>query len=293
MNQHSSKADFLLIIVTLLAAVSWMFSKESLADMPPLLFMGSRFLLAGMILAFFGWRSLKSLSREQWRAAINIGLVFGIAMACWIMGLFTTRSIGEGAFITSLAVVLVAPLGYLLFRDSIARSTWVALPMAIAGLALLALQDGFHPEVSQIYFFFAALLLSLTFILNSHAAAKTPALALSAIQLALVGLVSLTLSLALESWPAQVSANMLWWLSLSVIVGTAARFLLQTYAQGLTSPAHAAVIMVLEPVWTSAIAAWWFDERMSAQQLLGCALIFASLLANRWSNVRNFLSRRS
>lgn len=74
-------------------------------------------------------------------------------MCFWIMGLFTTRSLGEGAFITSMAVVLVAPMGLFFFKERVAPSTWVALPLAILGMALLALRQGFQPESSQLFFF--------------------------------------------------------------------------------------------------------------------------------------------
>ena len=47
----SGKADLLLVAVTLLAGVSWIFSKEAVLLMPPLLFMAQRFLLAGLVLA--------------------------------------------------------------------------------------------------------------------------------------------------------------------------------------------------------------------------------------------------
>ncbi|UTW47157.1 DMT family transporter [Bacterioplanoides sp. SCSIO 12839] len=291
MSLHSTKADGLLIIVTLLAAISWMFSKEALAEFPPLLFIGSRFLLAGLLLAVVGSQSLRLLSAQQWRSSAAVGVFFGVAMSCWIMGLFYTTSLGEGSFITSMAVVFVAPLCLLFWGDKPPASTWVALPLSITGLALLALENGFNPEASQLFFFIAATLLAVTFILNGRAAANTPALALSAIQLSIVGLIALPLSLITETWPSAVTQNMGLWLTLSVVVGTSARFLLQTYAQGLTSPAHAAVIMILEPIWTASIAAFWFDERMSTQQLLGCALIFTSLLANRWNAVRTLFCR--
>lgn len=291
MFNQSTKADVLLIIVTLLASVSWIFSKEALAELPPLLFLGSRFLIAGLLLATVGSASLRSLSTQQWRSEATVGVFFGVAMSCWIMGLFYTTSLGEGSFITSMAVVFVAPLCLLFWGDKPPTSTWVALPLSIAGLALLALGNGFRPETSQLFFLISALLLAVTFILNGRAAANTPALALSAIQLAIVGLIALPLSLLWESWPLALTSDMILWLTLSVLVGTSARFLLQTYAQGLTSPAHAAVIMVLEPMWTASIAALWFDERMTTQQIIGCALIFTSLLANRWSAVRGWFGR--
>ena len=84
---------------------------------------------------------------------------------------------------------------------------------------------------------------------------------------------------------------MWWWLGLSITVGTAARFFIQTYAQGMSSPSHAAVIMIIEPVWTSLFAAAWFGERMEPSQLFGCSLIFTALVVNRWNAVRKWLKR--
>ena len=113
--------------------------------------------------------------------------------------------------------------------------------------------------------------------------------ALTAISLSFVGIMAIAISAFLEVWPEQATGSMVQWLLLSALIGTSARFFLQTYAQGLTTPSHAAVIMILEPVWTALIAAAWFDERMSGLQATGCSLIFAALLINRWSNVRIWL----
>ena len=285
---HSLKADILLVVVTLLAAISWMFSKEALAEMPPLLFIGSRFLIAGLFLALLRPATIRSLNKKQWIASAQVGVLFGLSMCLWIFGLFHSQNLGEGAFITSISVIIVAPLSYLFFKAKVERSNWIALPVAVAGLAFLSLEHGFRPEASQLYFLAAAVLLSLTFILNGLAAARMSAAALTAISLTFVGIIAISISAVLESWPQAITGNMLKWLALSAFVGTGARFLLQTYAQGLTSPSHAAVIMVLEPVWTSIFAALWFAERMSTLQLIGCSLIFTALIINRWSAVRNW-----
>ena len=286
---HSIKADILLVIVTLLAAISWMFSKEALAEMPPLLFIGSRFLIAGLFLALLRPSSIRNLNRRQWLASAQVGILFGLSMCLWIFGLFHSQNLGEGAFITSIAVIIVAPLSYFFFNAKVEKSNWIALPVAVIGLGFLSLQHGFRPEASQMYFLAAAILLSLTFILNGLAAARMSASALTAISLTFVGIIAISISAFVEIWPQAITGSMVKWLALSAFVGTGARFLLQTYAQGLTSPSHAAVIMVLEPVWTSLFAAAWFGERMSGIQLIGCSLIFAALLINRWSAIRNWM----
>lgn len=103
----ANKSDLLLVVVTLLAGLSWMFSKEAVLLMPPLLFMAMRFLLAGSILLITAYRYLPRMTPELvWRSA-RVGFVFGSAMSCWIMGLFFATNVGEGAFLTSLGVVIV------------------------------------------------------------------------------------------------------------------------------------------------------------------------------------------
>lgn len=291
MSSHSLKSDALLVVVTLLAAISWIFSKEAVNEMPPLLFIGSRFLLAGVFLALFSQRSLIGLNPKQWLASTQVGILFGLSMCLWIFGLFHAKNLGEGAFITSIASILVAPISYFIFKAEVEKSNWLALPVAFIGLGLLGLENGFNPEKSQLFFLGAAILLSLTFILNGRAAVRMSAAALTAISLSFVGLMAIFISVYVETWPEAATVSMTKWLVLSALIGTAARFLLQTYAQGLTTPSRAAVIMILEPIWTALIAAAWFNERMSSLQLIGCSLIFAALIINRWANVRAWLKK--
>ncbi|MFP3978263.1 DMT family transporter [Marinobacter sp. KMM 10035] len=297
----SHKSDLLLVAVTLLAAVSWIFSKEAILLMPPLLFMALRFLVAGGFLSFFAWRALAHLSADQLKRAIGVGLVFGIAMSFWVMGLFHGTSMGEGAFLTSLGVVIVPIIARLVFKEVQPASTWLAIPVAIAGLALLSLQNGFKPEPGQIFFVVAATIFALYFTLNTRAANqrstinrkgesvekhRIPALPLTAIALLTVGALTLLESLLMEPWQPTFSDPpplLIWWVLASAIVGTAGRFLVQTYAQSLSTHSHGAVILVLEPVWVSLFAAGWFGETMAPMQLAGCGLIFAALIVNRWS----------
>ena len=268
-----------------------MFSKEAVNEMPPLLFIGSRFLLAGVFLALFSKRSLIGLNPKQWLASAQVGVLFGLSMCLWIFGLFHAKNLGEGAFITSIASILVAPISYFIFKAKVEKSNWIALPVAFIGLGLLGLENGFHPEKSQLFFLGAAILLSLTFILNGRAAVRMSASALTAISLSFVGIMAILISAYVEIWPEAATPSMVQWLVLSALIGTAARFLLQTYAQGLTTPSRAAVIMILEPIWTALIAAAWFNERMSNMQLIGCSLIFAALIINRWANVLAWLKK--
>lgn len=311
-NAH--KSDLLLVLVTLLAAVSWIFSKEAVLLMPPLLFMGLRFLIAGAILGLLAWRQLANMALPQLVRSARVGLVFGIAMSCWVMGLWLGTHLGEAAFLTSLGVVIVPVMARLFFREAQPVSTWLALPVAVSGLALLSLEQGFRPQAGQLFFVAAAFIFALFFTLNTRTAntrtevnrrgvtvhkERVMALPLTAITLTTVGLVTGTLSLFVEPWEAtfdDFSLALAGWVIGSATVGTAFRFLVQTYAQSLSVHSHGVVILVLEPVWVALLAALWFGETMTLTQVGGCGMILMALLVNRWTvlsrALRNRLRRR-
>lgn len=284
------RADLLLLLVTLLAAAGWIFSKEALAGLPPLLFIGVRFLLAGMLLAVFGWRQLVLLPGCGWLRSLLVGALFAVAMGFWIMGLASAKHLGEGAFISSLGIVLVPVLARFLFGDTPPRSTWVAIPMALLGFACLSLEHGFRVEPGQWWFFAAALAFALVFVTNSHVVRQVPVLALGTVQLTMVAVLILPLSWTFEAWPDRVATPVLGWALASALLGTTARFIVQLHAQGMTTPSHAAVILMLEPMWTAIVAAWWFGESMSMLQFLGCGLIFLALVVSRWSWIRGLFA---
>ena len=306
-SRGSGKADLMLVGVTLLAAISWIFSREAVLIMPPLFFMALRFLLAAVLLAVFAHRELRQLDTAAfWRSACA-GLVFAAGMCLWVMGIFHGTHVGEGAFLTSLGVVLVPVLAFLVFGERAPRTIWLALPVAISGLALLSLRHGFRPEAGQVFYLSSAVVFAFYFSLSTRVAnplvvvnkngetvqlSAVPPLALTTVVLACVGLTTLLLTLLFEPWQETLQhfrPAMAGWIVISALLGTAARFLLQTYAQSLSPNTNGVVIMVLEPVWVAILAMLWFDESMGAQQLLGCGLIFAALLINRAAALRGWL----
>ena len=306
-----TQSDLLLVVVTLIAAISWMFSKEAITLMPPLLFMGLRFLLAAAFLACLGTRQLRQLTFEHILRGARVGLVFGVAMLFWVKGLAHSSSMGEGAFLTSLGVLLVPFVARVFFAEPVPSSTWFALPIALFGVALLSLAHGFTLISGQVFYLVSAVGLAVFFTLNTRAATVTirhaskhkaaaqmtaiDPLALTIVALTAVGCVAVLVSLLTESWQAgavQWSPMLAFWVLTSAIVGTAARFWLQTYAQSLTTQTSGAVMLILEPIWVALFAALWFGETLATLQLMGCVMIFLALLVNRWQMLRSIITRR-
>lgn len=307
----TTQSDLLLIVVTLIAAMGWVFSKEAIALMPPLLFMALRFLLAAVFLACLGYQPLRQLTLEHIARSARVGLVFAVAMLFWVLGLAYSETMGEGAFLTSLGVLLVPVVARVFFAEPMPRSTWLALPVAFLGLLLLSLARGFSLSWGQGFYLIAALGLAVFFTLNTRAATlsrgKTSAgqaaktfsavdpLALTIISLTAVGVLTFLASVLIEPWN---SSTLQWspalgaWLLASALIATAARFWLQTYAQSLTTQTSGAVLLILEPLWVTLFAALWFAETLLPLQWLGCLMIFLALLVNRWQVLRSIITRR-
>ncbi|WP_296433813.1 DMT family transporter [Zhongshania sp.] len=308
---NAYKSDLLLVLVTLLASISWMFSKEAVLQMPPLLFMSIRFSLAALLLSCASYRALGKLAVSAWLHSARVGLVFGIAMCFWVTGLAKASHVGEAAFLASLGVVMVPIIGRALFKEAIPTSTWVALPVALIGLGFLSLSapmdHALKIETSHILLLSSAALFALYFNLNARVTNiqsfvrddgeegktnKIPVLALTTIVLATTGIITGLASAILEPWQPTVSdmhGELVVWILLSATIGTALRFLVQTYAQSLTANSHGVVIMVLEPLWTTLIAMAWFGESMNASQLVGCLFILLSLVINRLKAITQLL----
>lgn len=286
-HSHYLKADAVLLLVTLLAAVGWVFSREALQGMPPMMFVGMRFLLAGAVLFAMSRRDWGLLGdRLRLIKILGTGGIMAAALVVWINGLAYGGHMGEGSFITSLGVVIVPLASWVLFREQVSRTTWLAIPVAVLGMACLALSNGFRFDPGQWFYLSAAVLFALHFSVLGQFAAKFPTMLLTSLQLLMVGIVSLTFSIALEQWPEAVSVDIWGWFLASALIATSLRFALQTYGQSLAPTSHVALIMILEPMWTTLCGIAVYSETMSPLQLTGCGLIFGAIIIGRWHWLR-------
>ena len=279
--------------------------------MPPLLFICSRFLLAGLLLLIVGFNQLSVLSWNQYRQAIIVGFIFALGMCFWVLGLHSGVSLSVASFITSSAVIFSPIISKIFFAEKVPSTTWYAIPFALVGLAFLSLSGEFEIQKGQLLFIVSALFVALFFVLNSRAAnhreivvlgevtrvsKRVPALPLTAIALVTVGVLVGMLSFITEGWLEAAegfSSTLLAWVLASAFIGTALRFFMQTHAQSLSSNSHGVVIMIVEPIWTALMAAAWFGESLSEKELIGCVLVFISIIIIRWTLIQRLLKRAS
>ena len=290
--QPERRGDLLILAATLLASVGWLFSKEAIMELPPAGFVGWRFLLAALLLLPFCYRKLLATSPQLLLKAAAIGLVMTLNLIFWIQAIAHSSGIGEGAFIMSLAMLMVPPLAWVLFKERPQRQFWLALPLALLGLFLLTMENGLSLSLSQLLFLLASLSLALYFNLNSRFARRVDPMALTCIQLAVTGVMHLLYSASFEQWPSRIAPSTWGWFAASVLLATSFRFVLQSMGQKYSPVANAALIMMLEPVWTVLISVFWYHEPMPLPKMLGCTLILVALLSYRSRNILEWLRQR-
>ncbi|MGI9278492.1 MAG: DMT family transporter [Endozoicomonas sp.] len=279
---RSFQADAVMLLVTLLAASGWIFTKLALEGLPPIAFLALRFLGSFLLLIIFCGYSLFKLNLKQWRYAITAGLVQGITMMIWILAINRADQVSEGAFITSMLTIIAPILAWLFFSAHLKWETLLALPMALSGMALLALDRHWQFESTQLLFLMSAFGFALHINLTNYLGQSIPSLPFTAIQMAVVGLLAALASLFTESWPETVNTSAWGWLLASIFLATGFRYTLQTWGIKNSTAGSAALIMTLEPVWTAMMSLYWLGESMDRQALAGCALILASLVVSRW-----------
>lgn len=276
----------MLILVTLIAAAGWVFTKLALAEFEPYTFLSLRFLCAALIISSLCWPALRLLSSKQVMQAAATGSMLGLSMLVWILAIKATPSIGEGSFIISLTVVCVPLINWLLFKQTPPRTLIIALIPALFGLGLLSLNfdqldSGNFISQENMLFLISTIGFALHIIFTGKYAQSIPTMPLTSIQLLCVGSFAAIAGLLTETWSSTISSTAWGWLILSILIATSLRFSLQTKVLEHVNANNAAILMLLEPIWTTVLGAYFLNEQMNVQRLLGCGLILAGLLIYR------------
>ncbi len=269
----------LMVLVTLLAAAGWLFSKEAIRELPPAAFIGSRFLLAALLLLPLAWLREPPPTRAQLLRAAGCGKLLGASLLLWVTAISQSDALGSGAFIMSVATLMAPLAAWGAFRAKPGRHYWLTLPIAIAGLLLLSSSTHWGVSLSLFWFLAAATTLGIQLAVHRHFAQSITPTWLTCIQLAMTGLLGTLLSLLTEQWPEAGVSNGIWgWFAASVLIATTLRYWLLTHALSKMTTAHAALMMLLEPVWTLLLSTLFYSEPLGGAKLAGAGLVLGALV---------------
>jgi drug/metabolite transporter (DMT)-like permease len=245
-----------------------------------------------LILAVTAPSRLKVPVREiPFLAVFGIG---GLAFVQWFYFLAIHRlAIGIALLVQYLAPLLVALWARYVFREPVRRRIWLALALAVAGLALIVdVRHGGTVSTAGILFAAAAAATYMLYILLAeHAVDLRGAVPLLAWGF---GFAALFFAVIAPWWSfpgRQVSADTsllghlsewhlpVWLLMTSMIlVGTIVPFFLLVSALRHLPAVRVGIIAMLEPVVAIVVAWLWLGETLAAVQITGAIVVLAAIV---------------
>ncbi|HED14377.1 MAG TPA: DMT family transporter [Gammaproteobacteria bacterium] len=280
------QANILLLMSAAIWGFAFVYQRQGMEYLGPFMFGAIRFLLGSLALSPLLW--WRRFNTSQYRSVpIRKILLYGSISG---MVLFTAASLqqvglqyttaGKAGFITGLYIILVPLLGLGLGHRT-HMQTWIGATLAVSGLYLLSFTENMSLAIGDLLQLGGALFWAVHVLVIGRFSPQVSPIALSVVQFAVCGLLSLLVALFVETtlWSQVVDARTS--ILYTGLISTSIGFTLQVLAQRIARPTHAAIIMSLEAVF-AVVGGWWLlNEILTKRALLGSALMLAGMLISQ------------
>jgi DME family drug/metabolite transporter len=274
---------------------------------PPEFLGFARTAIAGPVILSIALVALGPRAALGQRPAFGDLVLFAASNAVFQIGLFRSFA-ALGVNVTVFLTVCLPPVLALLRdlvrqREPVARGSFLALALAVAGLVLIAADRNAGPAAPPSSDgLAAAILASVAFVTMSDAARslsrRTPPLMIAGLGLSLSSAIILTLlpfisTIRLASLPEALSDPTILWLAVYLGLGPTALAYV-CYCKGIAACRSALVALIasmIEPAIATGLALWVLTDRPFAPETLGCAVLMLAMLV-LWHSERE-LARRT
>lgn len=279
------KHSLLLLVTAVIWGVAFVAQSVGMDYVGPFTFTCARSLIAGVVLLPLlalrrrrgpGQPAASGDRRSLWLGGLCCGLFLALASSFQQFGIqFTT--VGKAGFITAFYIVLVPVLG-LLWGRRCSLAVWIGVAMALAGLYLLCITEGFAVQSGDLMVFICALLFAGHILVIDHFTHRADGVAMACIQFFACGLLCAVPMLVFERPSlAQLCAA---WLPVlyAGVLSSGVGYTLQIIGQRDMNPTVASLILSLESVVSVLAGLVLLGQRLSAREWAGCLLMFCAII---------------
>ena len=275
------KAILLLLLTSLIWGLSFVAQSVSSESVGPFTFNGIRMLIGALVLIPFALPYIRKHKgdREYWKNAVRggilCGLCLGAASVTQQIGVGESGA-GKGGFITSLYIVIV-PFMSLAVGQKIRRTTWLSALIAMIGMYLISIKEGFTVSSGDLWLIACAVLFALHIMMIDRTGKDTDGIILSLFQFLTAGVLC---SVGMIAEKPEPSAILSAWLPIlyAGAFSCGIAYTLQVIGQRYVRPSRAVFALSLESVWAAIGGMLLLSEKLSLREAIGCALVFAAVL---------------
>lgn len=282
--------NLLLTLTAMIWGTAFVGQRVGMESIEPFTFTAARMALAaiavGIVAMLLEAKRAGTAETEKKDAAyikntITGGVCCGVFLAAGSLfqqtGVVYTTA-GKAGFITAMYMLLVPVINFLLFKKKNSLRVWLAVLIGVAGMYILCVREGFSLTTGDTLVLICAFMFSGHILCCDHFAPRGDAIMISAIQFAVTSVISAVFAFVFEepSW-ANIASAAIPILYCGLISGGVG-YTLQIVAQKFTDPTIASLLMSLESVFAVIAGALLLHERMSVQELTGCAVMFFAII---------------
>ncbi len=267
-------AEFGLLAAALIWGFNFILVKMAIGHMPPVYYVGLRFLVGAVFLLPFSWGQMKRLDRQGWVIGIGVGILLFGGFVLQTVGLSST-SPGVSGFLTGLYVIMVPIILGLATGRWPSPMVGVGVVVVVAGFAILSLYGDLSFGWGEIFTLLATIFWAFHILGVAYGSTRLGALAFVQLQLTTCAVLSLAGSFIFEGpalFPGWAATGAVLWTG---IMGSLVAYVLMVVGQRYTPPTLAGLIMSLEAVFALIFSIIVGYDTLTGRTLLGFAVVFA------------------
>lgn len=290
-KQHRAAANAALLLISLVWGFSMVAQRMGMRYLQPFTFCTIRFSLGVLVLipllVYLRKREIRRqrlsgetpaplFTKTLWTGGILCGLAVFFAVGLQQIALVET-SAGKTGFLTALYIVIV-PLMGLLARQWPPKAVWLAVVLALAGLYLLCIKEGFTIAPSDFIILISTVFYAAQIWIIAYYSRRVDPLCFTVVQLACVALFSLIAMVLFEHpvWSDIVACAPILAYVGFVAVGFA--YASQALAQKYADATVAALILSMEAAFSALGGFLFLKEYLTVRESIGCVLMLSAVI---------------
>ena len=276
------KAILLLLATSFIWGFSFVAQSVSSESIGPFTFNSIRMLIGSLTLlpvaipVFRRHRGDSVYLKKALTGGILCGICLAAASIVQQIGVSISGA-GKGGFITSLYMIIV-PFISRLFGKKIEKKIWFCAMIALIGMYMLCLSGGMSIGRGDIFLVLCAILFSCHILVIEKVSKDSDGVELSLFQFLFGGIMCSIGMLIFERPDFQSIKEAFLPLAYAGFLSCGVAYTLQTVAQKYVQATKATLALSLESVWAAIGGALILSERLSVNEIIGCALVFLAVL---------------
>ena len=276
-TSKSTISQICLFIVTIIWGSAFVIVKNTITSISPNYLVAIRFFMAAALLCICFFPRLKKLNRGCIIGGIMIGIPAYLGYFLQTVGLQYTTA-GNSAFLTSIYVVAVPFLYWILRHRHPDRYNIAAAIICLVGIGFISLNANFSMNHGDFLSLLSGISFALQIVAISILTEKYDPILLSLTQFLFTSVIALVMALFTESFPTHLEANSIYSLVYIGVFCTMIALTLQNVCQKYVIPSKASLIMSLESVFGCVFGIILLNEQFTPKTIIGFLLVLIAMI---------------